>query len=369
MKFACDKQTLCEAINNVARAAAIKSTITALEGIKVKLTADTLQLTGYDLELGIKTDIPVKGDESGEFVINSRLFSDMIRKMPADQVAVEVDGNLGAKVSGGLTEYNIMVLSAEEYPEIPDFDRDKSFSVKQSVLKNMISQTLFAVAVTDNKPVLTGEFFDIENGGFNLVAIDGYRLAVRHEKIETEEKYSFVVPAKALKEVAGLLRDDDELSCQIFTSKKHIIFDISGYMVISRLLEGEFHNYKGSIPAVTSTEAIVRTRDFINSLERCSLLINDRIKAPVKCLFSNGEVKVHCSTSIGKYSDAFNVDLAGPMVEIGFNCKYLLDALKASESDQVKLQMNGGLSPMKIVPLDGDAYTLLVLPVRLKADA
>ena len=369
MKFNCDKQSLYEAINNVAKAAAVKSTIAALEGIKVKLVSNTLQLTGYDLELGIKTEITVKGESNGEFVINSRLFSDMIRKMPADEVSVVVDENLASKISGGLTEYNIMVLSAEEYPEIPDFDRDRSFSLKQNILKNMINQTLFAVAVTDNKPILTGEFFDIENGGFNLVAIDGYRLAIRNEKLETDENYSFVVPAKALKEVAGLLKDDEEQSCEIFTSKKHIIFNISGYKVISRLLEGEFHNYKGSIPANTTTEVIVKTRDFINSLERCALLINDRIKAPVKCLFNNGEVKIHCSTSIGKFSDALTVDVAGPLVEIGFNCKYLLDALKATESDQVKLQMNGGLSPMKIVPLEGESYTFLVLPVRLKADA
>lgn len=368
MKFICDKQSLYEAITNVSRAAAVKSTIAALEGIKVRLQGEMLQLTGYDLELGIKTEIAVKGEGNGEFVIHSRLFSDMIRKMPADEVCVEVDDTLAAKISGGLTEYNIMVLSAEEYPEIPDFDRDKSFSVHQAVLKNMINQTLFAVATSDNKPVLTGEYFDIENGSFNLVAIDGYRLAVRNERIADEERYSFVVPAKALKEVSGLLKDEEELSCEIFTSKKHIIFDISGYKVISRLLEGEFHNYKGSIPANNSTEVILKTRDFINSLERCALLINDRIKAPVRCLFKDGEVKIHCATTIGKFSDALPVDIAGPLVEIGFNCRYLLDALKATESDQVKLQMNGGLSPMKIVPLEGEAYTFLVLPVRLKAE-
>ena len=369
MKFICSKQSLYEAINNVSRAVAIKSTISALEGIKVKLTSNTLQLTGYDLELGIKTELQVNQSEgTGEFIINSRLFSEIIRKLPSDEVSIEVDDNLATKIKGGLTEYNIISLSAEEYPEIPDFDKDKSFSVSQNLLKNMINQTIFAVAVSENKPILTGELFDIENDSFNLVAIDGYRLAVRNEKVKNEDNYSFVVPAKALKEVAGLLKDDDDLTCDIFTSKKHIIFDISGYKVISRLLEGEFHNYKGSIPSTSSTEVIIKTREFINSLERCSLLINDRIKAPVKCLFENGEVKISCSTSIGKFSDAFEVDFSGAVTEIGFNCKYLLDALKATESDQVKLQMNGGLSPMKIIPLKEDSYIFLVLPVRLKAD-
>lgn len=368
MKFTCNKQTLYEAINNVSRAVAIKSTITALEGIKVKLTPNSLQLTGYDLELGIKTEIPVNGDGTGEFIISSRLFSDIIRKMPADEVSVEIDEKLGTRISGGLTEYNIISLSAEEYPEIPDFDKEESFSVPQNILKNMINQTIFAVAINENKPILTGELFDIEDGSFNLVAIDGYRLAIRNEKVSNEDNYNFVVPAKALREVSGLLKEDGEQNCIIFTSKKHIIFDISGYKVISRLLEGEFHNYKGSLPTNSSTEVIIKTKDFISSLERCALLINDRIKAPVKCLFENGEVKISCSTAIGKFNDAFEVDLSGPLVEIGFNCKYLLDALKATESDQVKLQMNGGLSPMKIVPLKDQSYTFLVLPVRLKAD-
>lgn len=368
MKFICNKQSLYEAINNVSRAVAVKSTISALEGIKVSLTGDTLQLTGYDLEIGIKTEIEVQSEDKGEFIIGSRLFSDMIRRMPADEVTIEVDENLGTKISGGLTEYNIVVLSAEEYPEIPEFDRNDCFTVPQNILKNMINQTIFAVSVNENKPILTGELFDVHGEEFNLVAIDGYRLAVRTEKVNNSEDRSFVVPAKALKEISNLLKEEDDLYCDIYTGKKHIVFDISGYKVISRLLEGEFHNYRGSIPANSATEVIIKTKDFISSLERCALLINERAKAPIKCLFDNGEVKLSCATIIGKFSDVFPVDIAGPMVEIGFNCRYLLDALKATESDKVKLLMNTGLSPMKIVPLDGDDYTFLVLPVRLKAE-
>lgn len=368
MKFICNKQSLYEAINNVSRAVAVKSTISALEGIKVSLKGDTLQLTGYDLEIGIKTEIEVQSDDRGEFIIGSRLFSDMIRRMPADEVTVEVDENLGTKISGGVTEYNIVVLSADEYPDIPEFDRSDCFTVPQNILKNMINQTIFAVSVNENKPILTGELFDVKGEDFNLVAIDGYRLAVRTEKVSNTEERSFVVPAKALKEISNLLKEEDDLYCDIYTGKKHIVFDISGYQVISRLLEGEFHNYRGSIPANSTTEVIIKTKDFVSSLERCSLLINERAKSPIKCIFDNGEVKLSCATIIGKFSDSFPVDISGPMVEIGFNCRYLLDALKATESDKVKLLMTNGLAPMKIVPLDGEAYTFLVLPVRLKAE-
>lgn len=368
MRFDCDKQELCEAIGNVSKAAAAKSTISALEGIKINITDNMMQLTGYDLELGIKTEIPVNSNENGEFVISSKLFNDIIRRMPSDRISIEVDDNLRTNIKGGITEYNIMSLSSEEYPELPEFNNESSFSIPQNILKNMINQTIYAVATNDNKPILTGELFDIEKGSFNLVAIDGYRLAVRNENISCEENYNFVVPAKALREISGLLKEDVEEECTISISRKHIIFDISGYNVISRLLEGEYHNYKASIPSSSSTEVIIKTKDFIQSLDRCLLLINDKIKPPVICNFENGEVKIACTTSIGKFNDAFEVDISGPAVNIGFNCRYLLDALKASESDKVKLLMNGGLSPIKIVPMEGASYTFLVLPVRLKAE-
>ncbi len=368
IKFTCNKSDLHGAISNVSKAVAVKSTILALEGIKIKAKDNKLGLTGYDLELGIKTEIPAEVSESGEFVISSRLFSEIVRRMPDETVTVEVDKGLNTTISCGPTEYSIVALSAEEYPDIPSFNQDRKLTVSQSVLKNMINQTVFAVSVNENKPVLTGELFDIENGIFNLVAIDGFRLAIRKENVNTQEYYHFVVPAKALREISNLLKDEDDKNCVIYTGRKHIIFEIDGYSVISRLLEGEFHNYKGSVPEKASTEIIIGTRELINSLERCSLLINDRVKAPVKCLFDNDRVKISCTTTIGKVNDEIVADISGPMVEIGFNCKYLLEALKASESDKVKLMINGGLSPMKIVPLGEESYIFLVLPVRLKGE-
>lgn len=368
IKFVCDKAELCEAIVNVSKAVAVKSTIQALEGIKIKAEKDKICLTGYDLEIGIKTEISASCSEEGEFIISSRLFSDIVRKMPDDDITIEVDEKLGTKISCGMTEYSIVSLSAEEYPDIPVFDRERSLTLPQATLKNMIGQTIFAVSVSENKPILTGELFDIDKGNFNLVAIDGYRLAVRQEKISSDEYYRFVVPAKTLKEIFNLLKDEGDNECVIYTCKKHIVFELNGYFVISRLLEGEFHNYKGSIPEKSATEIIIKTRELISSLDRCSLLINDRIKSPVKCVFNDGKLKISCNTTIGKVNDEIDVDIAGPMIEIGFNCRYLLEALKATESDKVKLMIDGGLSPMKIVPLEGESFTFLVLPVRLKGE-
>jgi DNA polymerase-3 subunit beta len=168
--------------------------------------------------------------------------------------------------------------------------------------------------------------------------------------------------------VAKLLKESGEETLNINVSQKHIVFEVGEYTFISRLLDGEFHNYKGSIPTQSQTEIIIETRLITDCLERCSLLINEKARAPVRCVFSDGYAKISCSTVTGKFNGEFPVDIEGAPVEIGFNCRYLLEAVRASQSDKVKMQLNGGLSPMKIVPLEGDDYLFLVLPVRLKND-
>lgn len=368
MKLICNKQSLYEALINVSKAVADKSTIPALEGIKMSLADSTLSLTGYDLEIGIITSLPVVSADEGEIIVNSRLFSDIIKKMPCDEIEIDIAENMAVTIIGGVTEYTISAVSAAQYPTIPEFADGECITISQSVLKSMVGQTLFAVSQNDTKPILKGELFEINDSKLNVVAIDGYRLAVRTEAIKNDESKKFVIPAKTLSEVSKLLKDEDELSCDIIVSKKHIVFDFNGYTVFSRLLEGEFHNYKGSIPQKSVTEVIIPRRELIDCLERASLLINERIKSPVRCLFDSGVLKISCQTSIGKIFDEIACDISGPMIEIGFNCKYLLDPLKVIGDEKIKLLMNGGNLPMKIVPMKSEEYTYLVLPVRLKQE-
>lgn len=366
MRLICNKQSLYEALINVSKAAADKSSIPALEGIKLSLFDSTLWLTGYDLEIGIKTSIDVISSDTGEMVVNSKLFSEIIRKMPTDEINIEILENMAMTIKGGITEYTISAVSAEEYPQIPDFYDDSRITVSQSVLKSMINQSIFAVSQNDTKPILKGELFEIKDNELNVVAIDGFRLAVRTEVIKSESDFKFVVPAKTLNEVARLLKDDDDLTCDVLVSKKQVVFDISGYTVFSRLLEGEFHNYRGSIPANSVTEVVIDKKELINCLERASLLINEKIKSPVRCMFDGESLKISCQTQIGKIYDEIQADITGPKIEIGFNCKYLLDPLKVIDDERIKLLMNGGNLPMKIIPLNSSEFTYLVLPVRLK---
>ena len=231
----------------------------------------------------------------------------------------------------------------------------------------MISQTIFAVSTSDQQPILKGELFNISGGEFDLVSLDGFRLAIRHEKSGTDDTFYFVVKAKALSEVQKLLDDGDDKKVNIYVTKKHCMFEMNGYMLFTRLLEGEFYKYKGSIPKDHTTEVTVDTRLLMDMLDRCSLMIVEHTKVAVRCKFAAGEINISCSTALGNFSDQIPCDMTGNDVEIGFNCRYFIDALKACGSDKIKLQLGGNLTPMKIVPLDGDEYLFLLLPVRLKS--
>lgn len=367
MTFICNKNDLYEAVINVSKAVSDKTTIRALEGIKFQLEGNRLELTGYDLELGIMTELNVTSQDRGEMIVNARLFADIIKRMPVDDILINVNENLQVRIKGENTEYTIPAMSAEEYPQLPETANGESFSVSQPVLKNMINQTIFSVSQDDFKPVFKGELFEISDGEFNMVALNRYRMAVRTEPINADKNMKFVVPGKALGEISRLLKDDDDLMCtvRISESGKHIIFEISGYYVFSRLIEGEFLNYRSSLPKTATTEVIVDTKKLISCLERASLLITERIKSPIRCIFDNGLMKLSCNTSIGKINDEIDVSVTGEKIEIGFNCKYFIEPLKTISDDKVKLLMNGGNVGMKITPVDGEKYVYLVLPIKL----
>lgn len=366
MNFICKKSELSEAISNVSRAVPQKSTIQALEGIKVKVTPGTVELTAYNLEMGIRTSINAITSDSCEFVVDSRLFSEFTKKMEAEEITVEISDNNTVRISSAATECAFSVMSADEYPDLPVVDSQRSFTVPQNILRSMINMTGYAVSQNESKPIFTGELFDIENGTFTLVAIDGFRLAIRTESIDNDEKYHFVVPKKALQEVSTLIRDDCSENCTISVNDRHIIFEINGFFVISRLLEGAFHNYKMSIPSDYKTEIFVSKKDFSACLERCSLIINEKNKAPVRCEIGGGVMKISCKTGIGKVNDAISADITGEAVTIGFNNRLVLEALKAAEGDKVRIRLNGAMKVIEILPPMGESYIFLIMPIQLK---
>lgn len=365
MKITCERQNFLDAVGNVQRAVSSKSTIPALEGILLTARNDSCDLSGYDLQMGITTRVDAVVSEEGSIVLSARLFGDIVRRMDGEQLTLETDEKNNTRIQCGQTEFTIVGIDPTEFPEIPSVSGGESVNLPQNMLAGMIRQTLFAVAQNESKPVHTGILFEMDGETIRLVSLDGYRLALRCERISCPDNLRFVVPGKTLNEVLKLLGDSEE-EMTLSVGKRHIVFSIGGYHVISRLLDGEFLDYRQSIPASATSTVRVNTRRFISSVERASLLINDRMKSPVRCIFDKDELKISCTTPMGKVSDQFEAAVEGERFEMGFNNRYLLDALRASEEDEVKLELNGPLSPMKVMPLEGDSYLFLVLPVRLK---
>lgn len=366
MKFICNKSELSEAISSVSRAVPQKSTIQALEGIKVKVGEGAVELTAYNLEMGIRTCITANTEGSGEFVVSARLFSEFTRKMSGEEITVDIDEKNQIQMSCVETECSFSAMTAEEFPELPVVDSQRRFTVKQTTLRSMINMTSYAASQNEAKPIFTGELFDIENGEFTMVAIDGFRLAIRKEMAQTNDTYHFVVPKKALQEVSTLIREDETKDCNICVNDRHIIFEINNFFVISRLLEGNFHQYRKSIPEEYKTEIIISKRDFSTCLERCSLIIDEKNKSPIKCEIGSGFMKIACKTGIGRVNDKIPADISGEAVTIGFNNRLVLEALRAAEGDKVRIRLNGSMKVIEILPLEGESYIFLVMPIQLK---
>lgn len=366
MKVICNSIELSEACQNVQRAASAKTAIPAIEGILMVAENNMLTLTGYDLEMGITTSIPARIEEEGQLVLNAHMFSETLRKLPGNTVNIDSDTRQIASISSGEFESTLIGISAEEYPELPSVSGGYSVTLNQGILKDMVRKTIFSAAIKDSKIVHTGIKFEIEKNHIRLIAVDGVRLAIRNENIEYGgEDLSFVVPAKTLSEAVKLMSEDDE-NVSISVGKRHIVFEIGSYNIISRLLDGEFLNYKAAIPSSTKTTVSVDTKILLESIDRTSLIITDKIKSPVKCVFSEGLIKISSMTSLGSANDKLSAKIEGEDCTIGFNNKYMIEALRVCDTDEIKIKLNGAVAPILLVPSDGDSFIFLILPVRLK---
>ena len=370
MRFSCEKGLLASAVNTASRAAAAKSAVQSLEGLLIE-AGDSVKVTGYDLRTGITSTIPADVVESGSVVINSKLFGDIIRKLPDDVVTITVNDNYMAQIKCSMSEFSIMGMNAQDYPELPSVDYQNAISIKEKDIKAMISETNFAVSDNEARPIHTGALFELENGILTVVAVDGYRLALRREHIVKSElgEASFVVPGTALGEVERIASTDEDKEVVITVGTKHIMFNIGSNMLISRRLEGEFLNYRNSIPTTGKYSIEADRRAVIDSIERVSLIISDKFKSPVRCRFGDGVLRVSTATTLGKAQDECIVSGDGEGLEIGFNNRYILDALKAAPADSVRLQLSTGVAPCVIVPTDQNRnFLYMILPVRLRAN-
>lgn len=367
MRFTCEKNMLVTGLNIASRAVAQKSTLSVIEGILCKAGLD-LSLTGYNMETAITYEIESDVSDPGECILPAKLFGDIIRRLPEGPVTVVVDENFKVSIRAGYASFNISAESSEDYPELPDVNEGRAVPIPQCRLKELISGTIFSVSENQGRPIHTGVKFEVTDDAITAVAVDGFRLARRtwHPESGTGREMNFVVPAQGLKEVEKILTDSEEEAA--FTlGLKHILFQVGSATLICRLLEGDFLDWRRVVPSNCPIQLVANVAEISSSVERVGLMVSEKYKSPVRCVFGHNELLMRTNTTIGAAEDRCSIAGDGKELEIGFNVRYLSDALRAVPSEEVTLELTNGLSPIVLTPADDKQdYAYMVLPVRIK---
>lgn len=367
MKFTCEKALLVSALSVTGRTVSQKSTIPCLEGILIRAGL-ALQLTGYNLETGITVHVGAQVQEAGSCVMPARLFFDIVRKLPDDMVSITVDQNLQVSIRGGASSFRITAMDADDYPDLPDVNGKKGVDMPQRVLREMIGGTIFSVSENQARPIHTGCLMEVSDAAVSMVAVDSFRLARRtwHPEEPIGRELKFVVPATGLKEVEKILEDSDE-KVTFTLGDKHIMFEIGDAILVCRILEGEFIDWRRVVPSNSDTILTANVAELTAAIERVSLIVSEKLKSPVRCVFGDNIADFRTANAVGSAHDTCAVAGNGGELEIGFNCRYLLDALRAVPSEEVTLELQNGLSPIVFTPCDGKYdFAYMVLPVRLR---
>ena len=366
MKFICPKEILLENLSIVLKAVSPKAAVPQLEGVYLHAENEMLTLIGNNTEIAIKAKTEAEISEPGIAVLNAKTFFDMVRLMPDGPVSVEVAQNLNTVIKSGSTKYEIIAMDPEPFPVVEDMECDFSVKIKENKLRDLIKKTLFSIGTQDTKITFTGALFEVKDNELTVVTLDGYRMAVRKEEIyPTGESRSFILPGKSLNELLKILSDVDNETVIEFAQKKALV-KIENYEFYTRLIDGEFFNYQQIIPKNAEIKVKVVTRDLVEALERASLLITADNKAPIRMKIEGDKMKLNTVSRIGQAQDEIFIVKDGEDLEIGFNHKFVLDALKASETDEIMMDFSNHLSPCILRGIDRDDFIYMVLPVRLK---
>ena len=367
MRFTCEKSMLVQGLNIAGRTVAQKSSLSVIEGILCKAGLG-LSLTGYNMETAITYDIEADVTDPGQCILPAKLFGDIVRRLPEGPVTVVVNDDFKVSIRAGFASFTISAESADDYPELPDVNSGRPIRIPQNKLKELISGTIFAVSENQGRPIHTGVKFEVTDSSITAIAVDGFRLARRtyHPEEGTARELSFVVPAAGLKEVEKIVSDVEDMA--FFTlGTKHILFQIGKATLVCRLLEGEFLDWRRVVPTNCPVKLVANVGELSSSVERVGLIVSEKYKSPVRCIFSHNELLMRTNTTIGAAEDKCSLAGDGKELEIGFNVRYLADALKVVPSEEVTLELTNGLSPIVLTPVD-DKYDFayMVLPVRIK---
>ena len=377
MKIIFDKSVLNNALTAAMSAVSPKNIIPATAGILVTTNGnDSVTITAYDLEKGITTIVPAQVIEGGEYVINATRLNQIVKTLSEGPVTIEVDEKCMTKITSGRSEFSMPALPGSDFPSTPTIDTGKELTISQSVMRSLISRTIFAVAQTDQRPVYCGVYFEVKGSKMVAVSCDSFRLAYTEQdcKIEKNEEaeadMSFIIPGKTLIELMKFLDDSDEKVIKIRIGGKHALFELEDLMFFTRLLEGQYIEYNRYIPKDNTIFVKINTDEFQDSLERAALITEEKaqVKNFVKCNFNDGVLVITANAVSGNVYDEVVIEKEGADLEIAFTCRYLLDALRVCNVEKIKLSMSGPLRAMVIEPAEesDSKFLFVTLPTRMK---
>lgn len=363
MQFFTTKSNLVHAVNTVQKAVSNKSTLPILEGILFEANDGTLSLLGTDMELGIKTKLEGTIKEEGSIVLSARLISEIARKLPDGVVTFASTQKNSIKITCQQSAFQLQGEAGEDFPKMPEVQGIDPVEIPKELFRSLVKETIFCVAKSENIPVLTGELLEMENGEIKLVALDGYRLALRKGKIDQGIHIKEIIPERTMQELHRLLSMNDQ-DLLISTTKNQALFTIGDTVMVSNLLQGEYINYKQIIPENSTTKVRVQTLELLASCERASLMARDGKNNLIKMHFNQGGLEIQSHSEMGNLQEILPVEVQGDPLKIAFNCTYFIEALKAISEEEVLLEFTTAVSPCVIRPVDGEYFTYLILPVR-----
>ncbi|NLJ41004.1 MAG: DNA polymerase III subunit beta [Clostridiales bacterium] len=363
MKFTCFQKKLSDSIIIAQKAITPRTTLPILEGILMTTYKGVLKLVGTDLNLGIECFLEANIIEEGAVVVPSRIFGDIIRKMPNSMIEVEVDSNYRISIKTENSHFTIQGVKPDEYPELKYVEERDPIEIQQNLLKEMIQNTIFAVATDETRPILTGALFEVKEDNINIVCLDGYRLALKRGMVANNKNISVIIPGKTLSEVSRIIdNSDDKIS--ITVDEKHVLFDMGYIRIVSRLLVGEFLNYTQIIPQEHKTRIRADIGTLYDAIERASLLAREGKNNLIKLTLKEDRLIINSNSEVGAAHEEVPITLEGNEMTIAFNSRYFMDILKAVGDEEVCIDFTTNVSPCVFRPEDGDNFTYLLLPVR-----
>lgn len=367
MKITLLKNNLLSAINTVLKAVSTKSTLPILECILIESLNNTIKLTANDMELGIETYVDGDVNEEGRIAIDAKLFSDIIRKLPDSEVIIETDANYKATIRCEKAKFVISGKSGDDFSYLPEVEKDTFITISQFSLKEIIRQTIFSISDNENNKLMTGELFHVSGYNFKVASLDGHRISIRN--IELKESYDeikAVVPGKTLNDLSKILSGGVEDYINIYFTSNHILFEFDNTKVVSRLIEGEYYKIEQMLSDDYETKIDINKKEFLDCIDRASLLIKESEKKPILINLENRTLNLKIDSTIGSMNEDIDIDKEGKDILIGFNPRFLMDALRVIEDEKISIYLINSKSPCYIKD-ENKSYIYLILPVNISS--